>query len=755
MRLQLHAGPRHRGRPDPAPRPLAALARPYPDGRRKRRRGAAARRARGAVRRRRDRRLHRRRHQSRRFVPPRRSRTSASSRAMRCIRYGAGGPNASFAFLTAYYMRTYGARAARTSASCAWRSATMRCSFPVRSVQEAADARGVSHRAPDRRSASPVRLRHAVRRRRRLPGDARGPAQSARPSVSRASSARSSATTPSPTIRSSCAAAGRSTATISTRRRACAPKDIDFVQTYDDYPVIIAACSSRISASAAKGEGAGVRAPPQPHARRRRSRSTRRGGQLSVGQAGAAGGFLGMVEAIRQLTGQAAGRQVRDAKTGPRERLRHDQLRPRPLHRRGDPRGRMSRMTRDRAAADDRSARIRSCARGCRRCRRRRAQPRRARPDRARRALGRFELQLCRDCGTVQYPPREACRSCLSIELDWKAQIGVKRRADLARPPSRITATISFSASACPGGSDSCASTPARSWSRIFMPTCRAAPSRLRIARVSTAPDRRCSWRLPDKDDAEHGRRPPAARNDLRSEVPQGARHRRQDRGRPGDGESAAPRPAPTSSGSAIAEPWKKFAGLRRAAADSAGDAGAARRHRFQRSVRELAGEIGGKVDILVNNAEYHRSFGISGRYGVDTARAEMDVNYFGLLRLAQEFGPAMRARGADGLASAVAWVNLLSIYALANFPAHGTFSASKAAAQSLAQCLRAEMRPAGRARGQCLSRPDRRRVEPASSAAQARPRHARKRHRQGLARRRGGPLSGRRGAGMARALAR
>ena len=73
-----------------------------------------------------------------------------------------------------------------------------------------------------------------------------------------------------------------------------------------------------------------------------------------------------------------------------------------------------------------------------------------------------------------------------------------------------------------------------------------------------------------------------------------------------------------------------------------------------------------------------------------------MDVNYFGLLRLAQEFGPALRARGADGQSNAMAWVNLLSIYALANFPPHGTFSASKAAAHSLAQCLRAEMRPAG-----------------------------------------------------------
>jgi NAD(P)-dependent dehydrogenase (short-subunit alcohol dehydrogenase family) len=55
-----------------------------------------------------------------------------------------------------------------------------------------------------------------------------------------------------------------------------------------------------------------------------------------------------------------------------------------------------------------------------------------------------------------------------------------------------------------------------------------------------------------------------------------------------------------------------------------------------------------------------------------------------------------MRARGADGQSSAVAWVNLLSIFALSNFPPHGTYSASKAAALSLAQCLRAEIAPAG-----------------------------------------------------------
>jgi acetyl-CoA acetyltransferase len=40
------------------------------------------------------------------------------------------------------------------------------------------------------------------------------------------------------------------------------------------------------------------------------------GGQLSVGQAGAAGGYLGLVEALRQLTGTALGTQVPDAGFG-------------------------------------------------------------------------------------------------------------------------------------------------------------------------------------------------------------------------------------------------------------------------------------------------------------------------------------------------------------------------------------------------------------------------------------------------------
>ena len=39
-------------------------------------------------------------------------------------------------------------------------------------------------------------------------------------------------------------------------------------------------------------------------------------------------------------------------------------------------------------------------------------------------AEGRFELQVCDDCGAVQYPPREACHRCLSPHLKWREQSG-------------------------------------------------------------------------------------------------------------------------------------------------------------------------------------------------------------------------------------------------------------------------------------------------------------------------------------------
>jgi len=93
-----------------------------------------------------------------------------------------------------------------------------------------------------------------------------------------------------------------------------APEDVDFLQAYDDYPVISLMQIEDLG-FCAKGEGAQfIRSNSFTHGGSFPLNTS--GGQLSVGQAGAAGGFLGMVEAIRQLTGQAGARQVKDAKIG-------------------------------------------------------------------------------------------------------------------------------------------------------------------------------------------------------------------------------------------------------------------------------------------------------------------------------------------------------------------------------------------------------------------------------------------------------
>lgn len=92
------------------------------------------------------------------------------------------------------------------------------------------------------------------------------------------------------------------------------PDDVDFVETYDDYPVISMMQFEDLG-FCKKGEGPDfVRGHSFtndgsfPH--------NTSGGQLSVGQAGAAGGHLGVVEALRQLTGKALGTQVKGAALG-------------------------------------------------------------------------------------------------------------------------------------------------------------------------------------------------------------------------------------------------------------------------------------------------------------------------------------------------------------------------------------------------------------------------------------------------------
>lgn len=92
----------------------------------------------------------------------------------------------------------------------------------------------------------------------------------------------------------------------------CGPGDIDLLQTYDDYPVISMMQIEDLG-FCAKGE-----APAFVRARDLRAEGdfphNVSGGQLSAGQAGAAGGYIGLVEALRQLTGAAGPTQVAGAR---------------------------------------------------------------------------------------------------------------------------------------------------------------------------------------------------------------------------------------------------------------------------------------------------------------------------------------------------------------------------------------------------------------------------------------------------------
>jgi acetyl-CoA acetyltransferase len=91
------------------------------------------------------------------------------------------------------------------------------------------------------------------------------------------------------------------------------PEEMDFLQAYDDYPVVLMMqlenlgfcddATAFVRRTAFETEGGGLPLNTS-------------GGQLSVGQAGAAGGFLGMVEGIRQLTGETVAGRVPAARHG-------------------------------------------------------------------------------------------------------------------------------------------------------------------------------------------------------------------------------------------------------------------------------------------------------------------------------------------------------------------------------------------------------------------------------------------------------
>lgn len=305
-------------------------------------------------------------------------------------------------------------------------------------------------------------------------------------------------------------------------------------------------------------------------------------------------------------------------------------------------------------------------------------------------AEGRFALQVCEDCKTVIYPPRDCCPNCLSARLPFR---DVPRGGVLVAETTVRTSTDPYFRERTPWrvGSVKLDAGPVIV-AHLHGDTVEGARVRLdfKLDKSGAA----VALALPEQDtphmaDDAHLREmtcDPKFRRVLITD------------GRTEVGQAMAK--AFSDAGAnivfvGIADQWKPFPGM-----DTL--------RQIERveivpldvtdteSVTEQAEQNGSRIDIIVNTAEHVRAGGIVDRHGLTVAREEIDVRYLGLMRLAQAFGPVLRFRGADGVNSAAAFVNLLSVHALMNWPTYGAYSAAEAACLSAAQCMRAELRPGG-----------------------------------------------------------
>src|SRR5450631_663549 len=101
------------------------------------------------------------------------------------------------------------------------------------------------------------------------------------------------------------------------------------------------------------------------------------------------------------------------------------------------------------------------------------------------------------------------------------------------------------------------------------------------------------------------------------------------------------------------------------------------------------AAAIATDVTLLINNAGVNHNTGFMAAPDLAIAHAEMEANYFAPLRVTRAFAPVL-------IANKGAVLNMLTILSRVNLPFMGSYCASKAAALSLTQGLRAELGPKG-----------------------------------------------------------
>lgn len=107
-----------------------------------------------------------------------------------------------------------------------------------------------------------------------------------------------------------------------------------------------------------------------------------------------------------------------------------------------------------------------------------------------------------------------------------------------------------------------------------------------------------------------------------------------------------------------------------------------------QNAVKQVLEEAG-RIDILINNA----GFGISGAVeftDTEDAKRQLDVNFFGMVRMCKAVLPAMRETSFGRI------VNLSSVAAAVPIPFQTFYSASKAAINAYTMALANEVKPFG-----------------------------------------------------------
>jgi acetyl-CoA acetyltransferase len=95
------------------------------------------------------------------------------------------------------------------------------------------------------------------------------------------------------------------------REAGAGPDEVDVTMVYDDYPAMALVQLADLGYAA---QGGGIGSLIHDHIAPRKVAVNTSGGQLSAGQAGAAGGLHGLVEAVHQLRGEAGERQVSAAR---------------------------------------------------------------------------------------------------------------------------------------------------------------------------------------------------------------------------------------------------------------------------------------------------------------------------------------------------------------------------------------------------------------------------------------------------------